>query len=142
MQKKLLMIVMALSIIAVLDTVYLTYLHFSDTKAVCDISEKFSCEIVNKSSYSELGGIPISLLGLIVSLSIFLLTFCGLRKKKAFGFHPLRLAITLLIGSLFFAGYLYFVQAFLLLVYCLFCLLFDFLLVLMLGLIVFNEVKS
>lgn len=141
MQKKLLWVAMALSIIAMLDTVYLTYLHFSDAKPVCDLGGQFSCEVVNKSSYAEILGIPVSLLGFAISLIASYLILSKMKNKRIFGFKPLRLAIFLLTGSLVFAGYLLFVQAFLLLAYCLFCLLFDLLLASMLAIIVFYEVK-
>lgn len=42
---------------------YLTYLHFAGGSSFCDLSATVSCSTVNKSIYSEVFGIPISILG-------------------------------------------------------------------------------
>lgn len=46
---------------------YLTYVHYSGELVVCTSS---ACETVQKSSYSELAGVPVALLGLIGYLAI------------------------------------------------------------------------
>ena len=45
--------------------VYLTYLHYSQAKSFCDLSETVSCDVVTTSIYSEIFGIPISVGGLV-----------------------------------------------------------------------------
>lgn len=46
---------------------YLTYVHYEDISAVCSTG---GCERVQNSSYSELAGIPVALLGLVGYLAI------------------------------------------------------------------------
>lgn len=76
-------ILRALIIIAALVGVgimsYLLYMHYAPTPeggSFCDIAEGFSCDVVNKSAYSEVLGIPMSAFGilyfaLVAYLSIF-----------------------------------------------------------------------
>jgi uncharacterized membrane protein len=47
---------------------YLAYVKLAGSTAVCPTS---GCETVQRSRYSELGGIPVSLLGLVAYLTIF-----------------------------------------------------------------------
>ncbi len=51
---------------------YLTYIHYEGIEPVCSTG---GCERVQASSYSEIGGIPVALLGLIgyigIGLSLF-----------------------------------------------------------------------
>ncbi|MGC9974743.1 MAG: vitamin K epoxide reductase family protein, partial [Gaiellaceae bacterium] len=46
---------------------YLTYTHFKGTPPVCLTG---GCEVVQRSRWSELFGIPVALLGLLAYLSI------------------------------------------------------------------------
>jgi len=40
--------------------------HFANSKtAYCDIGEAFSCDIVNRSQYSSILGIPVALVGML-----------------------------------------------------------------------------
>lgn len=55
---------------------YLTYIHYANTRSFCDLSAEVSCDVVTTSIYSEIFGVPVSILGilyfgavLIVSLS-------------------------------------------------------------------------
>lgn len=42
---------------------YLTYVHYANVKALCEIAH--GCERVQKSEWSKLAGVPVALLGLI-----------------------------------------------------------------------------
>jgi uncharacterized membrane protein len=42
---------------------YLTWAHFADSEVICVVGG--GCETVQQSSYSELAGIPVALLGLL-----------------------------------------------------------------------------
>lgn len=66
-----------LAIIGVVIMGYLTYIHYADTRSFCDISEGVSCDIVTKSLYSEIFGVPISVLGLLYFAAVL---FAVIRK--------------------------------------------------------------
>jgi len=95
---------------------YLTNLHFSpDEGAFCNLGEGLSCDIVNKSQYSEVIGIPMSILGLLYFIGVLVV---GVWKynpstlKKA-----LYLSIAFMGPSLYLSG----VEFFVLKNICVFC---------------------
>lgn len=95
---------------------YLTRLHFTEAgSSVCDISEKLSCGIVNKSAYAEVIGIPVSILGLIFFLSIPYLLYAKPFKK------PWRLVLLASVFSLVFGLYLSWIEQAVIYSICLFC---------------------
>ncbi|OGF79273.1 hypothetical protein A3A15_01385, partial [Candidatus Giovannonibacteria bacterium RIFCSPLOWO2_01_FULL_43_60] len=61
---------------------YLTYIHYSASKSFCDISQEVSCDVVTTSIYSEIFGVPVSVLGLLFFAAVL---FLILKKRdKAF----------------------------------------------------------
>ncbi len=85
--------------LGLLDSIYLTVLKLANATSIC--SDIGDCETVNTSRYSEIGGIPIALLGAAAYLVIFLL----LIYEPSFGENSdyARLAIF----GIAFAGTLY-----------------------------------
>ena len=108
-----------LNLVAVLATIYLTYAHFKPSASeVCNFGEQWNCEIVNQSIYSEIFGIPVSILGFI---TYTLLTAFALRGLK----HPqpklLPWVLAGTVGAAGFALYLTGIEMFVLKTYCVFC---------------------
>jgi uncharacterized membrane protein len=95
---------------------YLTWAHFSDSSPFCVTGG--GCETVQASSYSELAGVPVALLGLLSYAAIL-----GLVLSTA----PLaRLAAaTLAVIGLLFSGFLLAVQLFVIDALCTWCVLND-----------------
>lgn len=95
--------------------IYLTYLHYTQTQSFCDFSAEVSCDVVTTSLYSEVFGIPMSLLGIgFFGLLILLLLW----DKKDSVFHGVFfLSLFMLIPSL----YLTFIEAFELGAFCVLC---------------------
>lgn len=94
---------------------YLTYLHFhKGGSALCDFGGSFSCQIVNQSVFSEIAGIPVSVLGLTYFLAVAGLV--ALRMKDAW-----RVIQLFTIGSLVYSAYLSGIEYLWLGVVCLFC---------------------
>lgn len=61
---------------------YLVYLHYSPEEgSFCNIGEGLSCDIVNKSAYSEVFGIPMSILGFLYFLGVFILSLFRLNRE-------------------------------------------------------------
>ena len=61
-------LLVGLALVGVVIMVYLTYLHYAPTPpegSVCNIGEGLSCDVVNKSAYSEVFGIPMSVFGIL-----------------------------------------------------------------------------
>lgn len=64
-------LLIALAIAGIAIMAYLVYLHYSpEDSAFCDLSEKLSCSIVNKSIYSAVLGIPVSIMGLFYFIAV------------------------------------------------------------------------
>ena len=94
------------------------YHHFGTSKSTyCNLGEGFNCDLVNRSVYSVILGVPVALIGIIGYLG--LLGLATLYRTTAE--TPAMLLIASLAG-LGFALYLTYVEAFLLAVWCILCL--------------------
>lgn len=110
---------LVLNLLAVLITLYLTYLHFAPSAAeVCNFSEKWNCEIVNQSIYSEFFGIPVSILGFFTYLLLSAFAYRGLKHQQA---RLVPLVLGCVIGGVGFSFYLTSVEFFILKTFCVFC---------------------
>ena len=124
-------IVSALAFGGILVSAYLVYKHYTDPTGTgfCNISDKLSCDVVNKSIYSEIFGIPVALIGVLGYVFIFLVSL-GIAFEWNFSklMHILRpgLVIRLLYwttgGALLFSLYLTYMEIFELQAFCPFCL--------------------
>ena len=94
-------LILVLSIVGFGIMAYLTYIHYANTKSFCDISETVSCDVVTTSIYSEIFGLPISILGLGYFGFTFLLTVFYRRKEYFQALFFLTLFV--LIPSLYFS---------------------------------------
>ena len=92
--------------------------HYAkSTTAFCDFSQKFSCDIVNRSEYSTVMGIPVAGIGVAgYGLLLALATFFRSQMET-----PLRL-LGAALGGLAFALYLTYVEGHLLETWCILCL--------------------
>jgi vitamin-K-epoxide reductase (warfarin-sensitive) len=83
----------------------------------CEFGEKFNCDIVNRSEYSSVAGIPVSLIG--VAGYGLLLTLSTLWRSRLE--TPTRLLMAAAAG-LVFALYLTYIEAYVLTTWCILCL--------------------
>src|ERR1700691_1474058 len=92
--------------------------HYATSKTpYCDIGETFNCDIVNRSAYSSLLGIPVALIGMLGYAALAgLATFYRERRDT-----PTRLFGASAAG-LAFALYLTFIEGHVLGVWCILCL--------------------
>jgi vitamin-K-epoxide reductase (warfarin-sensitive) len=87
----------------------------------CKIGESFDCDLVNQSSYSELFGIPVSVLGLLTyALFLVILTHYDWIPTKMRELVYTGLGTLVLIG-LAFSFYLTGIEAFVLDTWCILC---------------------
>lgn len=84
--------------------------------AFCDFSQKFSCDIVNRSEYSTIAGIPVAGIGVLGYVALFVLsTFLKGRAET-----PNRLLLSAIAG-LAFALRLTYIEAHDLETWCILC---------------------
>lgn len=95
---------------------YLISLHYSHSgESFCNLGEGLSCDIVNKSAYSEVLGIPISILGLLYFLGVLGVGIWGFKKKYLES--TFMLSVVFLLPSLYLTG----IEIFVLHSVCIFC---------------------
>ena len=85
--------------------------------AYCDFSQKFSCDIVNRSEYSEIVGIPVAGVGVAGYTALLVLSIWRRSRPES----PLWLLAASLAG-LAFALYLTYIEAYQLMTWCILCL--------------------
>lgn len=132
--KKLLWVVVVLSVLALPVTGYLTYLHYvPEDGSFCNFNAQFNCDVVNKSEWStfDLGfvKIPVAIMGMstyIFFLIVVVMMIKGVNFTKLLGFLSEKVLLWLLfLFSVFgfgFSAYLTYIEAFVLMSYCIYCL--------------------
>lgn len=94
------------------------YEHFATTStSFCDFSQSFNCDIVNRSAYSTVLGVPVALIGIVGYLLIMALATIYRNQAET----PVLLLIASA-GGLGFALYLTYIEKFVLGVWCVLCL--------------------
>jgi len=94
------------------------YHHYQTSKTTyCDFGENFNCDIVNRSTYSTVLGVPDALIGILGYSALVLLATIYRSKSET----PLILLSASLLG-LGFALYLTYIEAFVLATWCILCL--------------------
>ncbi len=92
--------------------------HYAkSTTHFCDVGEKFNCDIVNRSEWSTIMGIPVAAIG-VIGYATLLLLATVYRSRPA---TPLRLLLATGLG-LVFALYLTYIEGFVLGTWCILCL--------------------
>jgi uncharacterized membrane protein len=94
--------------------------HFTtNNNAACNINATFNCDLVNKSIYSTIFGVPVAAIGVGGYLALVLLGAAWWKQRD-----PLLLKVFLLcaVGGLGFALYLTSLEAFVIHAWCLICL--------------------
>lgn len=110
-------IILVLSIIGLVLSGYLTYVHYVPEaldSSFCNFSDFVSCSTVNSSSYSIFFGVPVALIGVV---GFLVLGFLSLGKVK---YHRIWLSY-LSLGALLFMLYLLIIELVVLQVICLYC---------------------
>ena len=116
--RRILTLIALLALGGVLVSSVSLYHHYgTSATSYCDIGENFNCDIVNRSTYSTILGIPVALIGVIGYLALLgLATFYGKRDAT-----PSMLALASSAG-LGFALYLTYIEGFVLAAWCILCL--------------------
>ena len=85
--------------------------HYREDASPCSINDKWDCGIVNKSPYAMIGGVPVAVIG--IAGYLFLGVIGGLRR------YGLLLLATM--GGMAFSLYLTHIEATILGVWCIYC---------------------
>lgn len=101
----------------VVSSISLQRHYAKSTTSYCDFNEKFSCDIVNRSEYSSIEGVPVAGIGVLGYAALLLLsTFWRARPETP----------NWLLGASFaglaFALYLTYIEAYVLETWCILCL--------------------
>lgn len=105
--------------VALLIALYLVEAHYKpELTDFCNFSTAWNCDLVNKSIYAEIFGIPVAIFGSAAYLFLLIFSLRGLfRDQKKL--IPIAWGFTLL--STLFALYLTGIETFVLKTYCVFC---------------------
>lgn len=105
------------SLLGFADAAYLTVTHYTGTAIPCTITH--GCDVVTKSVYAEILGIPVALLGALFYLVIFGLVCVAMESANT---KLLRAAGRLTLAGFLFSLWFLFAQAFLIHAFCQWCL--------------------
>jgi len=105
---------------------YLTYVHYQPDALIC--TSHGGCETVQKSSYAELAGIPVALLGLLAWSAVLVLVAWDSELART-------LVAAVALGAAGFAIYIVTLQAFVIDAWCIWCMVNDLVLVPLLAIL-------
>jgi vitamin-K-epoxide reductase (warfarin-sensitive) len=112
------LVITVLALIGMVLSVVSLINHYKTTPSdFCDLDETFNCDIVNRSIYSKLWGIPVAAIGLVGYLLLLVLSRINRQNRIA----SMILVLASLAG-LGFSLYLTYVEARILVVWCILCL--------------------
>ncbi len=107
--------VIALSVLGLIVSLYLTYLHYSEGQtAFC--AEGSQCDEVRQSDFSTILGIPVALFGLLGYALIIVFSIISISKKRRW-----LLLYILALGGVTFSAYLTYVELFVIKAVCKYC---------------------
>jgi uncharacterized membrane protein len=99
-----------------LSAVSLVSHYRTSPTSFCDVSASFDCDLVNRSVFSEIAGIPVA--GIGVAGYILLMVLSRKARDRRLSLFMLLSAL----GGLAFALYLTYIEAYILEAWCIFCL--------------------
>ena len=102
---------------AAVSSVSLYHHYGTSPSSFCDFGANFNCDMVNRSIYSAVFGIPVALIG-ILGYCVLLVLATLYRAKTEVS----RMLLVASLAGLGFALYLTYVEAFVLAVWCILCL--------------------
>jgi uncharacterized membrane protein len=109
--------ILVVAILGFVDASYLTVEHYKDVIPPCSVTG--GCEVVLTSIYSQIFGVPTSLLGSIYYLLILIGAFSYLESKNL---NLLKWSLLLTVPGFLFSLWFVYIQVFELYSYCIYCL--------------------
>lgn len=120
MERNLLRVIAAFAVVGMALSAYSLLHHESFVSgALCTFNATFNCDIVNRGPYSEIGGVPVALMGLL-GYGFMLVAAC-LRMRRPTDKTLLDFLVLVSAGALAFSLYLTGIEAFVLRAWCIVC---------------------
>ncbi len=117
-KRQLLLAIALVALAGVLVSSVSLYHHFGTSKtSFCTFGESFNCDVVNRSAYSTVLGVPVALIGILGYLLVLALATVYREKAET----PVMLLIAS-VGGLGFTLYLTYIEKFVLAAWCVLCL--------------------
>lgn len=116
---------LGVALVGILLALYAIPLHYSSGGSICDINDTLNCDVVNKSQWSTLFGIPVAVLGFLSYLAVFFAVLFRKRIQRMLEFTENDFAQYLLFLTavmFLFQLYLTFAEVFFIGAYCIVCL--------------------
>ncbi len=108
-------LIIALSLVGLILSAYLTYLHYTEGQAAF-CSEGSACDEVRQSDFSTILGIPVALFGMLGYGVIIVLSLASISKKRRW-----LLLYIFSLGGVTFSAYLTYVELFVIEAICKYC---------------------
>jgi len=118
MDKRLKQVAIALTVLGLLVSIYMTIFKLTNNENMCIGSH--GCSIVNASGYSSVRGIPVAVLGILGYSSILALFYLE-RKPGFFQANASMIQFAVTLTGFLFTVWLVFVEVALIKAYCPFC---------------------
>ena len=116
--RRLCLVIAILAILGiVVSSVSLTHHYRKSKTSFCDFGESFNCDIVNRSEYSTIAGVPVALIGILGYLALLALATFYRDKAETPG-----ILVVGSLGGLGFALYLTYIEKYVLFAWCILCL--------------------
>lgn len=111
--------ILLLALVGLIDTFYLSYSNYLSVPVTCPIVANVnSCDIVTKSDYSTILGIPLAFIGVFFYLTVFAIGLISLIKKHA---YVLNILLPLTTLAFLFSLRLVYLQLFVIEYICYYC---------------------
>jgi uncharacterized membrane protein len=115
---RLLLIIAVLAAAGVIvSSLSLVHHYGTSRSSFCDLSETLNCDVVNRSEYSTLVGVPVALIGVLGYLALLVVATLYRRRRET----P-KLLFWGAMAGLGFALYLTYIEGFVLATWCVLCL--------------------
>jgi uncharacterized membrane protein len=109
---------LVLAVAGIAIAAYLTLVHYRDSLLVC--SGISNCETVQNSSYSEVAGVPVALMGLIMFVGLFGMMVLRMARPELADTLTL-IIFVLAVGAIAFYIYLTYLELFVIEAICQWC---------------------
>lgn len=113
------LLIPALSVLGILDSLYLSYVKIAHAKPFC--AGVGDCETVNTSVYSVFMGIPIAYLGVLMYATLFILSYWGPRLPEPVATYAPLLVMAMAFGGVLYSAYLTYLELYVIEAICVYC---------------------